>query len=98
MLLEVEPGAVRALAPRLSGLGHDVDALCGAVVPQVGGACGAVGDDVLAAAVADLAAGLQTGLQSAVLALLALGTTVSGAADAYAAVDAGVARTLVQGR
>ena len=92
MLIEVDAGAVRALAPRLTGLGHDVDAVCAAVVPQVGAACGAVGDGGLAAAVADLADALNGGLQGAVLSLLALGDAVSGAAAGYLAQDGAVAR------
>lgn len=92
MRVEVETGAVSALAPRLTGLGQDVDALCAAVVPEVGAAVGACGEPSLAAAVGELAGTLNGGLQAAVLSLTALGDAVIGAARTYLTTETTVRR------
>lgn len=98
MLIDVEPGALRALAPSLTRLGQDVDAMAASVVPEVAASCGAVGDAGLAAAVADLGTALNGGLQGAVLSLLALGDAVSGAAATYLAQEGAVAGSMRGGR
>lgn len=94
MQIQVDPGALQRVAPRLESLGRDVEALGAGTLPAVGAAAGAVGDAGVAAAVAALLDGVNGAVQAAVLSLTALGRAVDAAAHDYGARDADVGATM----